>query len=820
MVALSNSCSNIVSSVCPTCQLPLHLLTKPGSGVSASSHVADCRNQSRGGLKQCPMGERCDSNVIPHFARYLHLPRQVIDLTPEKSDDDDDDEPLVKSPVEPEISMVIGDSILNEASKPQFHSTKVESGSLLALPGPSQPSSKIRKPYYSPIKAIRRSSQTPSNTCKDCGNSFQGEALLRNHLCVRRVNTTVVSKQDSDYVTPDNSLVSGESSPLVKTDRQRKFLNDLALADDVKKDLKNVEDADELVGEKEKNDVGAKVEDDDRVRFSSQESQDMFNESLGTQIDNIVEQLRTENEKHDHSVVDNKGDEAVPDNNEVSKPSSRAKVVVKGKELDISLEPTDDENEENKVTKIDDNAQSPFKISAERDSEELEISLRIDPTVHCKRVRLKVPLKQSNSGNDLPINISANYSEVTSPVKQTAITEFFTTNANKRDEPRPGPSAKEQWKNLFSKKNKKDYVVTEYHSSQEEKSKDTTKKKPPFFKIIQGTSLAVDAFCYGDLPGVQYYLLSHFHYDHYHGLSRTWSKRIVCTPVTKRLLLSKLKVQESLIITISVDETLKLGECLVTALEANHCPGAVMFLIKTPVSTILHTGDFRACHEMESYPELWNKVDKLYLDTTYCRPEYDFPSQHDVIERTVKLVQEFISAHPNTVLMVGAYCIGKERIFKAIAAALDCKVWGDSVRVNTWKCLEDGDILKRLVEDRRRAQVQVIQNQNIIPGKLGLEFDKLRAGSRWSHVLGVRPSGWSHCRGQTAESSLMNIKIVSHGEISVLEVPYSEHSSFSEMKRFVQFLSLDSHKDIIDTVSKSKKDNERTREIFRAWVGK
>ncbi len=48
---------------------------------------------------------------------------------------------------------------------------------------------------------------------------------------------------------------------------------------------------------------------------------------------------------------------------------------------------------------------------------------------------------------------------------------------------------------------------------------------------------------------------------------------------------------------------------------------------------------------MESYPEFWQldfRVDRLYLDTIYCRPEYDFPSQADVIQRTVELVQEFI----------------------------------------------------------------------------------------------------------------------------------------------------------------------------------
>ena len=104
----------------------------------------------------------------------------------------------------------------------------------------------------------------------------------------------------------------------------------------------------------------------------------------------------------------------------------------------------------------------------------------------------------------------------------------------------------------------------------------------------------------------------------------------------------------------------------VTLLDANHCPGSVMFLFKI-ISTqqiMLHCGDFRACPAMEEYPSLWNnKVDKVYLDTTYCRPEYDFPNQADAVSSAIDLIHQHLKIHPKTLIVCGTYTVGKAIYF-------------------------------------------------------------------------------------------------------------------------------------------------------------
>jgi hypothetical protein len=80
------------------------------------------------------------------------------------------------------------------------------------------------------------------------------------------------------------------------------------------------------------------------------------------------------------------------------------------------------------------------------------------------------------------------------------------------------------------------------------------------------------------------------------------------------------------------------------------------------------------------------RLDSLYLDTTYCNPQYTFPSQQQAIDATAQAIAAHISADRsrgsnNSILVLfGAYSLGKERLYMEVARRLGRKVYVDKKR--------------------------------------------------------------------------------------------------------------------------------------------
>lgn len=186
----------------------------------------------------------------------------------------------------------------------------------------------------------------------------------------------------------------------------------------------------------------------------------------------------------------------------------------------------------------------------------------------------------------------------------------------------------------------------------------------PFYKIIPGFSVCVDAFRYGAVESCQAYFLSHFHSDHYMGLTSSWRHGpIYCSKVTGNLVRQQLKVDPHWVVDLDFEQQTEIpgtDGVQVTMIDANHCPGSALFLFEKKttgtgassprVHRVLHCGDFRASPDHVQHallrPQVYDettgkhrvqRIDVCYLDTTYLNPRYAFPRQADVIAACAEL---------------------------------------------------------------------------------------------------------------------------------------------------------------------------------------
>ncbi|KAG0147964.1 hypothetical protein CROQUDRAFT_42137 [Cronartium quercuum f. sp. fusiforme G11] len=383
----------------------------------------------------------------------------------------------------------------------------------------------------------------------------------------------------------------------------------------------------------------------------------------------------------------------------------------------------------------------------------------------------------------------------------------------------------------------------------------------PFYKIMEGTTIAVDAFKYGKIPNITAYFLSHAHADHYTRLSHTWEYGLIyCSQTTANLICHNLGVKKQWVRPLKNEEPTMVDGVKVTLLDANHCPGSSMFLfegIKQPQGIpyrYLHCGDFRASPQM--IRKLDNKkIDICYLDTTYLNPKYCFPAQEQVINACSDLFQmgtkaDSLKTKDDSVLvLVGTYTIGKERIVKQIAKAIGSKIYCDTRKSLIFKCIVDDPELHQLMtDDPFKAQVHVT-NLFAIKHEMLEEYLR-RFRGHFTHIIGLRPTGWTYKPDEisTTVSGLTSIAKVlemyatsnqskhipggsnplvnfnqtclypqrdSTERCQAFGVPYSEHSSFYELTCFC--VSMDWVR-IIPTVNcGSPASRAKMKSWFERW---
>ncbi|KAJ5679126.1 hypothetical protein N7462_007370 [Penicillium macrosclerotiorum] len=209
--------------------------------------------------------------------------------------------------------------------------------------------------------------------------------------------------------------------------------------------------------------------------------------------------------------------------------------------------------------------------------------------------------------------------------------------------------------------------------------------------------------------------LTHVHSDHLLGLESFRSPFIYCSPATRELLLGlekwphRINFEQGILEarrvhyrhlqkllrpiplnTPTIIDLTPVKRLRVTLIDANHCPGSVMFLIEGEEKAILYTGDPWWINSLVRNPVLIpytlgpRRLDTLYLDTTHLSRKQFFVPKADGI---AELLQKVLAYPKDTVFHIRAWTFGYEEVWQALAIALDSQIHVDPYQLRLYRSL-------------------------------------------------------------------------------------------------------------------------------------
>lgn len=329
--------------------------------------------------------------------------------------------------------------------------------------------------------------------------------------------------------------------------------------------------------------------------------------------------------------------------------------------------------------------------------------------------------------------------------------------------------------------------------------------------------ISMDAFSFKPHETITQYFLSHFHSDHYGGITKRWprertlgSKIIYCSTITGKLLMIKFKIDPEFIYPMDPDVRYKVYSyegpeeahpsqekspgIYTTPIDANHCPGAVIFLfesvnVRGESTYKLHCGDFRVCPKMVNHPALRPfhielklplKLEKVYLDTTYMSPKYNFPKQELICSSVADMFSDLVSddklfgewfgtqaqsritdflfrgaqkKKKKFLILVGTYVIGKEKLAIAISKKLECPIYISNINSRGDKkdiikaysdAYLDSVITDNDLGDHPNAIIHLVPMKIVGQAQeMANYFNHNEYFKHFERCVGLRPTGWT-----------------------------------------------------------------------------
>ncbi|CCG82132.1 Predicted protein [Taphrina deformans PYCC 5710] len=363
-------------------------------------------------------------------------------------------------------------------------------------------------------------------------------------------------------------------------------------------------------------------------------------------------------------------------------------------------------------------------------------------------------------------------------------------------------------------------------------------------------------------PPVLAYLLSHVHSDHLQGLeNKDFSGALIyCSQATKNLLLriqernvrvkyarsevdrkvlkyahlvQRRGKQRDILRTIPLHRPTKLtvgrDQLTVTLFDANHCPGATMFLIESSTSRVLYTGDIRAEPTflatflsnplMIPYTSGQYMLDCIYLDTSARVGGQEYPPKFEGCRQLVRAIAQYPAS---TNFYFNAWCMGYEDIWMTISRAFRTKIHVDQYRKTLFESIanesyEYGQLLAQEPDcilttdssttrfyscesidpcahrppEREEVYIKTVNAITLCDPAGGDSMSRIAEGD-FGEELSLKTFSIGEDEsllGQESQTGSHESMVVDGKELPmVLVIPFARHSSWPELVRFVTSL--------------------------------
>ncbi|EPR78315.1 YSH1 exonuclease of the beta-lactamase fold protein [Spraguea lophii 42_110] len=350
-------------------------------------------------------------------------------------------------------------------------------------------------------------------------------------------------------------------------------------------------------------------------------------------------------------------------------------------------------------------------------------------------------------------------------------------------------------------------------------------KDVPSHRKVPNSKIIVDFFKFNVIDS-SHSFLTHFHADHYNGISTKFDQKIYCSETTANLLKLFYNITNTFIMEYNI--FIKLyDDVYVKAIDANHCPGAISLIFKIKNSYYYHTGDFRYNNSIHNIKDI--VFNDIFLDNTFLHK--NTPKQEDVIIRTIDEIKKRIYNKNILIpfkykILFGTYLIGKEKLVLSVCDYFKWKIYVDKRKMNILKCYSEYDISRLndfvykmrkyiyekeninnnnkkfddtipfslFTENIQQSDVEIIQMANMNAIKLNKKYIRMKE----DRILFICGTGWKD--GNRFYNLTKNNRQIKKG-IEFLYLPYSEHSSKNELEEFINSMKYNS---IIFTVNVNK----------------